>query len=213
MRKCPKCSAIFDEPLNFCKACGAMLETVVEEPSQVKDNDNKDEKIAKVSSPPTSKNLFAALHPPDHLKERMNAAIDDLKDCLLDKATEAAKQADPFLTLLNLHRRPTVSHIETNFREIEGANGAGPEMTLLNLRRNTNAPDMPHAQCPTCGSTKVISDMPVRCKSSGGEIQLSIWVGTAELLADICSDCGHVKLKVQNPQDLRDSSLQSKESQ
>jgi predicted RNA-binding Zn-ribbon protein involved in translation (DUF1610 family) len=34
MRECPKCSAKYGDDINFCLACGAMLDTVVEAPPQ-----------------------------------------------------------------------------------------------------------------------------------------------------------------------------------
>jgi hypothetical protein len=62
----------------------------------------------------------------------------------------------------------------------------------------------------------MIRDLQMRYKSADADGNFSLYVGAhpealmAELLADICSDCGHIVLKVQAPQDLYSRCLQSK---
>lgn len=155
-----------------------MLEKVVEEPLQATDTDKKDEKAEVVSRPIFSKNISHSQGPPGHLKELVSAVIDDLAESM-----------------------------------VESQRGRDGELTLLNLHGRSRVPDKPRGQCPTCGSTKIVRDLPVRCKNSASDGNLSIHFDTppdettpkecpsAGLLADVCSDCGHVELKVQNIQD------------
>jgi hypothetical protein len=180
MRKCPKCSAIFDAPLNFCQTCGAMLETVVEEPLQAADTEIADTKDKMISSPVIGKNLPNAKRRAPRLKELMSEAVESILD-----------------------------------HEVNRVTPGDSELTLLNLHRPSTAPYHPRGQCPACGSTKLIRNVPIRFKSSESldavaealilEVCLPV-----ELLADICGDCGHVEQKVRNPQDLYNHYLQSK---
>ncbi len=61
MRKCPKCSATFDEILNFCKSCGAMLDTIEEPLGTAESSLRKENKKSEIlSSPAISKDSSVA---------------------------------------------------------------------------------------------------------------------------------------------------------
>jgi hypothetical protein len=195
MRKCPKCSETFDEPLNFCQACGAMLETVVKEAPQSANIEKQGRKPEIASSPAIDKSMPASKRPTTVLKELLSEAVEELKDCISETK-----------------------------RGIGGANAGDSELTLLNLSRYSPAHYRARNECPICGSKKNIPNVPIRCKNSDGNGNLSACVDAApgafiieerldtELLADICGECGHVELKVQNPQDLYSHYLQTKKS-
>ncbi|MBN1569384.1 MAG: hypothetical protein JXA73_16180 [Acidobacteria bacterium] len=173
MRQCKKCSAIVDPHLNFCQVCGAMLEEAAEESIRDEGSDKIDEKPEKASIPPIRKNKSSAARRPTHLiKELVAEVLDDLAD---------------------------------RQRRIEDGDS---QLTLLNLSRYATKPTRTRDQCPICGSTKTVPNVSVRCKSADGEGDVSIYLDAApdspifiehrpaDLLADICSDCGHVALKV-----------------
>ena len=171
-----------------------MMETIVEKPFQSAESFKNNEEPEMVSSPAVKANLSETKRQPALLKELFGTAIEDLieelKDCIADCGRE-------------------------------GANQAASELTLLNLHRYRTAPYRSGGQCPVCGATKTIPDVPIRCIRSNDEANLSSHTGTIpvaliierlhpELFADICGDCGHVELKVNNPQDLHNQYLQSK---
>jgi hypothetical protein len=199
MRKCPKCSAVFDEHLNFCRTCDAMLETVVEELPQGGDSDKSDKRNEnpKVAPRPSVKRtLSASKQSPSRLKELVRSAINELEDSILDAGNKRYGRSNP-----------------------------DDSLTLLNLHRYSKAPDRLPGECPKCGSRKKIPNLPVRCKSLDGEGNPSLYIDAVPgaaisekhpdplLLADVCGDCGNIELKVQNPQDLYNRYLQSEKRQ
>jgi hypothetical protein len=82
--------------------------------------------------------------------------------------------------------------------------------------------DQPRGQCPKCESTRVIRNIMIRNRGQESDGKLSIYLDAdpdalifknrfyAELLADVCGECGHVELRAQNPHDLYNHYLQSK---
>jgi hypothetical protein len=79
------------------------------------------------------------------------------------------------------------------------------------------------ARCPACASTRVIPRVHVIDQGQGSHGSLNVVVyGNPEALlfkdrlwgqlaADVCGDCGHVQFRVQNPRQLYEHYLRSKE--
>ncbi len=79
----------------------------------------------------------------------------------------------------------------------------------------------PGYRCPTCGSTKLIPDTWILDQGQGSDHQLyAVVLGNPDALvfkervygaltADICGDCGHADLKVNNPDELYRQYLRS----
>ena len=77
MRRCPKCSATFDEALNFCQVCGAMLEKMAEEPARAADTmpQKKDEKPEAVPGPAIGKDASKGTEARLPLTEKAKPAV------------------------------------------------------------------------------------------------------------------------------------------
>ncbi len=69
-------------------------------------------------------------------------------------------------------------------------------------------------KCAKCGSTRVMPDVQILSQgdSSDGELKAIVYARpdaiffkdgvSTEIRADICADCGHLELRVRNPEEL-----------
>jgi len=182
MRKCPKCSATFDD-LNFCKSCGAMLEPIVEEPLRAADSllHSKDEKPEIVSDPAMSNDSSTVKRLQPDLKELMSAGILNLKE--------------------------STDHGEAVLPDMEKAKTAAltdkPRLHCPKCGSTRVIPNRPIRYKSSDGNLSVYVDAVPDALIFKERLY-------RELLADICGDCGHVELAVPNPHDIYSHHLLSK---
>ncbi|MBN1568282.1 MAG: hypothetical protein JXA73_10585 [Acidobacteria bacterium] len=80
-------------------------------------------------------------------------------------------------------------------------------------------------QCPKCGSKKIIPNTRIRDQGQSSDGKLKAFIDAdpealifkdrlySMLLADICGECGHVELRVEQPDSLYNHYLQSRSKQ
>jgi hypothetical protein len=95
MRQCPKCSSKFDDDVNFCKACGAMLDAFVEPPPPAAD---KSQTSAKTDMPREGLNYGA--------NKAIKLELNSSKDVLMNKTPPSpAAGKDKAAASFNRHDR------------------------------------------------------------------------------------------------------------
>ena len=217
MRICHKCNTQVDGTGKICRSCGGILEEVIagepapEGPAQVGDEQMP-------SSPPSSvvEEADPAAEAPDLTARTLGAAevsggsawrcqncsevvpgnFDSCWKCLTTRTGELSPEADQLLS---------------EVREYSDLDDSESETELLEV---PNREATAQAECPRCGSTKLIHDVTTADQGQGSDGKLNAVVfGNpqalffknrlfGEIRADICGSCGHIEFRVANASEL-----------
>jgi hypothetical protein len=202
MKQCPKCSSQYGDDAKLCRICGAILETVAEEPPQTSDPLPHEEGHAQetaLSQQPSWKC--------PHCGESVPGAFEVCWNC----GTSQDGASDPSFA-----------------KEPDAAPGKEePDSAPWEPEPSEQPPAAKpiHRQCPTCGSSKMIPNTRIidQGDSSTGDLRVVVYAHPdalifkdrlyERLVADICGDCGRVELKVEHPSVLYAHYLQSRAKQ
>lgn len=198
MRKCPKCSMEYDDDRKICRACGSALDDFL-------------------PPPPTE-----ALPQTMVTEEPIIAEIAEVEKPRHSWKCSGCGQLVPgdFAVCWNCgddeQGRPDPSFSvepKDDWTELERKLVPETEEARIN-----------ESQCPKCGSKKIIPGTRVcdQGESSNGNLQAVVYGDPdafifkdrlyGKLTADICGDCGHVELKVENSGELYDHYMWSKQN-
>jgi hypothetical protein len=210
MQQCPKCSSQCGDEMKICRTCGGILPAATKQPPQpVVNNDptplpeeEKEEEKEEEEEPyqvdSAKKSPWTCLQ----CGKTVPADFDFCWNCGADRDGTP----DPTFT------KDGESDNENDDEPWEPATleeFLKPEQTLL--------------RCPKCGSTKIIPGIKVSDQGeySDGTLRVVVEGNPNALLfkdrrygrfyADICGQCGHVELKVEEPGALYEHYLKSKE--
>ena len=187
---CPKCGTRYDGDLKICRRCGSILEWEAsdQQTDEVEEQSNSEESVA----------LDATEEKPWHCPKCHESVPGDFTVCW-NCGTTKAGESDP------------------DFHAVEDA--AQPAAV-----GDEKVPMVETAiRCIQCGSSKVVPGARIvdQGKGSDGNLQVVIY-GVPEalifkdrlygtLVANICGECGHVALRVENAAALYDHYRYSKE--
>jgi hypothetical protein len=199
MRECPKCSSQYADNVKICRTCGAILEAAVEKPAP--------QRAVDPSSP------------------------EDVLTLCDDPAPHGAWTCPQC-------RQPVPGNFEVCWNCGTGRDGAadsdfGKEAPIVaeavfeeeEKAQQPPAASPPERECPRCGSTKLMFDVRILDQGQYSDGSLKVAVDgdpyalifkdrlCSRLVADVCGECGHVELKVNEPRDLYEHYLQSKSAQ
>jgi hypothetical protein len=203
MRRCVKCSLTYTDSSKICRSCGAILEDVVDQslsPGSMRDNEREElEAIAQQvlsDSPPADETGEQYSWKCSQCAEEVPGSFDTCWSCGTDRNGVFGP------------------------RSFEAATDSAPEPGLPPGAVETVATGRT-LSCKLCGSTKVVPNVRVvdQGRHSSGQLQLFVdgspeaiffkdrrW---GEIRADICGECGHLDLRVQNAKELYDHYLDS----
>jgi hypothetical protein len=196
MRSCVKSSLTFPDSARICRSCGAILDDIVaESPPHVQMSGCERDQLESIAqqvlsdSPPADERAKRYSWTCSQCSEEVPGSFDicwscgtDRKGVLGPRSFEAATDSDP---------EPVLPP--------GGIEAVATGRTL---------------SCKLCGSTKVVPNVHVvdQGRHSSGHLQLFVdgspealifkdrrW---GEIMADICGECGHLELRVQNAKEL-----------
>ena len=133
-------------------------------------------------------------------------------EAILEKPPQAAAD-NP-----SLHNKD--AKLENTSKDSSAAEDAG--FRAKDETERTVFPNQDYRQCPKCGSTKMIPNVPIRAQGERSGGRLATYVDTnpealifkdrmySRLLAEVCGECGHVELRVGQPRNLYNHYLHSK---
>ncbi len=208
MRKCPKCARLYDDPVRICRPCGAFLEAVAD--GGVQEEENLEAPPDMAESPavltPVAKERAQREEPPPDMDgpppRRSNRSwqcpqcqqsVPGTFDVCWNCGTSRSGIPDADFVKAPLDSPPHGAEEKPAAQEAARRHGR---------------------QCAKCGSTKIIPKVRVldQGQHSNGDLQVVVY-GNPEALvfkdrlygkltADICGECGHVELRVENPAEL-----------
>jgi hypothetical protein len=229
MKRCPKCSSQYGDDSKLCRICGAILESVAEEPPQTGDllPHEGDYRQEMISSQQQTSDLLP--HENDHEQETALSQGPSWKcphcgesvpggfEVCWNCGTNQDGASDP-----GFAKEP-----DSDPWKEEPDSDSGEE-------ERDSAPWTPEEepaaakpmdrQCPRCGSSKIIPKTTILdIGSSTGDLRVVVYAHPDALIfkdhlcerltADICGDCGHAELKVENPKELYEHYLRSRAEQ
>jgi hypothetical protein len=195
MRKCSKCDLTYDDSSRICRACGSILEEVIDDAWEILPASVDDD----VVSPPSDKS-----HPdPIDLDQLAPATTGKDRSKRPDWICPACSERVPaeFDVCWNCHA--------DNSGRVAAHEPPADECHMKN--------------CPVCGSQKIIPNVKMADTGqySAGTLAVVICGNPeaiffkerlrGEVRAEICGDCGHVQLRVENPTELYERYLRSQE--
>jgi hypothetical protein len=150
---------------------------------------------------------------------------DDLNFCLncdamLESFLEAPQPVAKEASLPKEIETPKPASIPNTSKDASADKNAS--LPPIDQAKRPAVPKPPGRQCSKCGSTKIIPNAWIPSVGRGSDGRLRVAVDAkpdalifkerqyAVLLADICGDCGHVELRVQDYRSLYNHYLQSK---
>lgn len=184
MRQCPKCSQQYDDLARICRTCGAILDTVAEETQTSETAPEADE-------PPPIPGKPSWQCP--QCRQSVPSAFDVCWNC----GTSQDGTPDP--DFVKVPQDGLEDEAEPALTNIPSAN----------------------FQCPRCGSSKIIPQAKVldQGQASDGYLKVVVYGDPEALIfkdrlfgrlkADVCGDCGHVELRVDNHEELYEHYLQA----
>jgi len=227
MRTCPKCSKQASDESKICRDCGSILDDIpddsvpvatvqpeasvesglplVAEPQEAELKNGDRQSVGEVvvgSDEPAPLDAETPAWKCPQCDETVPGTFDVCWKCLTTKDGEKPKQDSEFLRQIaeasedNTEDEPTDQYAE--------ALGMGHE----------EQQQPPRAECPRCGSPKIMHGVTVSDQGeySDGRLKVVVFGDPSalvfkdrlygELRADICGDCGHVELRVANPEKL-----------
>jgi len=210
MRICRKCNQRVDGAGRICRACGGILDEVL-------DGQSPDEVgqvgVASMPAPSGTGSTAQAELPGEEGKsseqeaprpdwtcpkcgEIVPGTFDWCWRCLSEEVGEPEPDAAPL-----------PSEIGDNDREAASDDSPVEAEVVEKPEKEATTPD----GCPRCGSTKLIRDVTVTDQGQGSDGKLEIVVFgnpgalifkdrlIGEIRADICGVCGHIEFRVANP--------------
>lgn len=204
MRKCPKCSLEVAADSRICRVCGAILEEVVAAaPEQPEFADEE------ATSPlPGELETASPFDPPPGLTDvtsrpwtcvKCGEQIEANFDLCWNCGTSRDGTEDP------------------EFAHVKDVDPPEPASGQLNPT-DSGEPDSggPERWCPRCGSRKIVPDVVIADRDDLSDGRLKAWVAgnpaaiifrnhmSVEIRGDVCGQCGHLELRVENHEDLYD---------
>jgi len=213
MRKCPKCARQYDDSARICRTCGSFLEAVAERST---------EERAASETPSGMDDGLLVLTPvadePGEIPETSEAPPADEHRPLRPPSGERSWPCPQC-------HKPVPSTFDVCWNCGTSRDGT-PDPNFV-WEPVDLADDVPDAKstaeeparrhrlhCPKCGSSKIIPNARLLEHDRFGEIQIVVYGNPEALLfkdrhygrltADICGACGHVELRVENPEELYD---------
>jgi hypothetical protein len=201
MHKCPKCSAQYGDETKICRTCGAILETVAEEPLQAAEVEPLPAEIVDdlpaaeedtPSAPPAGNRQGAwtcsrcGQSVPGHFEVCWGCGTDcnGTPDANFNKEPESEESAKPW--------------------------SPPEEATIV---------DPPDHACPKCGASRWIPRVRIVDQGQYSDLLVIVHGNPKALIfkeslfghlrANICGNCGHVELTVDNAPELYDRYSQS----
>jgi rRNA maturation endonuclease Nob1 len=205
MRRCEKCSLTFPDSAKICRSCGAILDDVVDEPSTLSQSSGyQREQLESIAQ--------QVLSGPDHSPADQSG---EQYFWTCSQCSEKVPGSFDICWNCGTDRNGTPGP-----RSFEAATDSEPEPGLPPIAIENAASGRTHI-CKLCGSTKVVPNVAVmdQGKYSSGNLQLVVYGSPeaiifkdsrwGEITADICGECGHVQLRVENAKELYDHYLNS----
>ena len=201
MRKCPKCTRQYDDLVRICRTCGSFLEAVAE--SSVSEGEKPETSPDTDESPP----VFTP----------MAEETGEGSEAIPDK--DRPLRGERFWSCPQCHE-PVPNTFEARWNCGTSRDGTvDPDFVKEPLDRpRDQAEEVPtthgtaqrHSlQCPKCGSSKIIPRARVPIHPNA-DLSVVVYGNPDALIfkeqllgplrADICGDCGHVELRVENPE-------------
>jgi hypothetical protein len=212
MRKCPKCSRQYDDSSRICRTCGSFLEVVAES--------STDERADPEASPEVDESplvLTPVSDKPEEIRETLEAPPADGNRPLWSEQSWTCPQC----------HKPVPRTFDVCWNCGTSRDGTlDPNFVREPVDIPSDAPDDESTieetaprhglLCSKCGSSKIIPKARVidQGRNSDGHLEVVIYGKPDALLfkdrcygrltADICGECGHVELRVENPEELYD---------
>ena len=222
MRKCPKCSRQYDDPVRICRTCGSFLETVAE--ANAGEGANSPTPLNAEESLPVL-TLMEEETPMDEERTETSAsplvvdgplpqqrswpcpqchqAVPSTFDVCWNCGTNRAGTPDPSFVA------------EPPDLPDDVADDAVADDAVADEEPESREDEQRHdLRCPRCGSSHVIPEARIvdQGQHSDGNLKVVVYGNPAalvfkdrlygRLVADICGACGHVELQVENPEEL-----------
>jgi hypothetical protein len=205
MRRCQKCSLTFPDSAKICRSCGAILDDVVDEPPPLSQSSGYQreqlESIAQqvLSEPdqsPADQSGEQYSWTCSQCSEQVPGSFDICWNCGTDRSGTPGPRS--FEAMIDSKPEPGLPPISIE--------------TVAESRTLT---------CKLCGSIKVVPNVHVvdQGRNSSGNLQLVVYGAPeaiffkdrrwGEITADICGECGHLELRVENAKELYDHYLNS----
>jgi len=207
MRKCLKCQLAYQDGSRICRACGAILDEVADEPLAV----------AVFEEEAAAADDYDRGEPASPFDDVVGEPLTpiDLADAV---ALQPVPTADEWVCTGCGERVPGAFEVCWNCEAAApGAASSAPESVaaVANVAMSLadGSPDVAR-RCAACGSDKLLTGVTVldQGESSSGVLKLVIYGQPeailfkkplyGELIADVCGACGHVQLRVRNPTEL-----------
>jgi hypothetical protein len=217
MRICRKCSKEVSDNSKICRNCGGILVDIPDEesvaaptePEPLEPSTNDAQSVD--AFVPDPGRLFSRRDPeasPWKCPQCSEMVPANFHICWKCQTTRDGEKPDNVSATCGFDR--------DTYESDEGlaSTGFGDDRPSTHDDRMEQPTRQPPSLCPRCGSAKMMLGVTV-CdlgESSGGILKVVIYGNPAalffkdrlygELTADICGDCGHVELRVRNPQEL-----------
>jgi hypothetical protein len=203
MRHCAKCSLTFPDSMKICRSCGAILDDFVDArpphvPKQGTSRDQlesiADEVLSAVDGPVLNQADEQYSWTCSQCAEEVPGSFDICWNCGIDRDAVVAS------------------------RGVEVRAGSEPQQSLTLTAGATGASALA-LRCNLCGSTKIVPSVRIvdQGERSSGKLELVVFGSPdaiifkdrrwGEITADICGECGHLELRVQNAKELYDHYL------
>jgi hypothetical protein len=214
MQACPKCKSHYGDEMKICRTCGAILEVVAEEPPRV-DAPLPPEAV-EASPASLEEDVPHEATPPGQPSWKClqcgQSVPGDFEVCWNCGASRDGK-ADPYF-----NREPAEDDDDDSVDEVEDNGGPAAEEDSEPRSTGRSGP-----RCPKCGSSKIIPRTRILDQGEYSDGSLKVVIDGdpnalifkdrlyGRLAADVCGDCGHVELTVENPSELYEHYLRSKD--
>ncbi|MBN2580065.1 MAG: zinc ribbon domain-containing protein [Pirellulales bacterium] len=196
MTICPKCSQQYDDPIKICRRCGAILETVKEEsPVEAVEAKKTPALPPRITPPPPVAGKRSWSCP------KCRQPVPNTFEVCWNCGTSRDGLADP-----HFEKEPAEDVVEAI--EVDPSEPETPGHSTL--------------PCPRCGSSQIIPQVRMvdymhpdgaLCAVVYGNPDAQLFKKglMGQLAAEICRECGHVELRVENPKELYERYLQALE--
>jgi len=231
MRKCPKCSRQYDDPVRICRTCGSFLEIADDDGAPVEGDSAQppvEEEIPIVLTPVTEEKAepvesVEILPDADEPRPRRSKrswhcaqcqqAVPSTFDVCWNCGTSRSGIPDPDFVRVPLESAGHETEEVRAADEVYEAEQIHEAEEVPVMRRTTRRHGL---QCAKCGSAKIIPQARILDQGPHGTRDLQVVVYGdpqalvfkdrlyGKLTADICGACGHVELRVENPAELFD---------
>jgi hypothetical protein len=208
MQKCPKCAKVYDDEAKICRTCGAILDVCAKPeaapkvvPKIAPEPDAELVTMADVEEEPLLEDNLAAWDCPQ-CKKSVPGNFDICWNCF----SARDGQVDSVFAEIAAADKTMVFGEEDDAEEIDISDAEETKDSTF-LKRSGRA-------CSRCGSDQIVSNARVldRREHYTGDLSVVVYGDPGALVfkdslygtltADICGQCGHVELTVDNPAEL-----------